>query len=101
MHCPLQAVRLDPKFVAAWNNLGFCYRKVKQYDKAFDAYSQAINLKPEYPNAHEYMGRTYLAMGNKDCAMREYEILKLLDAKMAAELLQAIQANDADLGDER
>lgn len=95
----LQAVRSDPKFVAAWNNLGFCYRKIKQYDKAFDAYTQALNLRPDYPNAHEYMGRTYLAMGNNDGAMREYEILRHLDARMAAELLRAIQANDADLGD--
>ena len=96
----LQAVRLDPKFAEAWNNLGFCYRKVKQYDKAFDAYKQALDLRPDYPNAHEYMARTYLAMGNKDGAMREYEILMRLDAKMAAELMKAIQANDADLGDE-
>ncbi len=96
----LEAVRLDPKFAEAWNNLGFSYRKVKQYDKAFDAYKQALDLKPDYPNAHEYMARTYLAVGNKDAAMREYEILKRLDAKMAAELMQAIQANDADLGDE-
>ena len=96
----LQAVRLDAKFVEAWNNLGFCYRKVQQYDQAFAAYKQALNLKPDYPNAHEYMGRTYLALGNKDAAMREYEILKRLDAKMAAELMQAIQANDPNLGDE-
>ena len=96
----LEAVRLEPKFAEAWNNLGFCYRKVKQYDKAFDAYKQALDLKPDYPNAHEYMARTYLAMGNKDGAMREYEILKRLDVKMAAELMKAIQANDADLEDE-
>src|SRR2546422_2884253 len=94
-----QAVRLDPKFVEAWNNLGYCYRRVKDYDKSFDAYKHALDLKPDYPNAHEYMGRTYLATGNKDAAMREYEILKRLDAKMADELLKAIQANDADLGD--
>lgn len=93
----LQAVRLEPKYAEAWNNLGFCYRKVKQYDKAFDAYKQALDLKPDYPNAHEYMARTYLAIGNKDAAMREYEILKRLDVKMAAELMKAIQANDADL----
>ncbi len=45
------------------------------------------------------MARTYIAMGNKDGAMREYEILKRLDAKMADEVIKAIQANDADLGD--
>jgi tetratricopeptide (TPR) repeat protein len=95
----LEAVRLDPKFAEAWNNLGFCYRKIKQYDKAFGAYNQALDLKPDYANAHEYMARTYLAMGDKVGAMREYEILKHLDAKMAAELMNAIQANDADLED--
>ena len=94
-----QAVRLDPKFAEAWNNLGSCYRKIKDYGKSFDAYKHALDLKPDYPNAHEYLGRTYLATGNKDAAMREYEVLKRLDAKMADELLKAIQANDADLGD--
>jgi hypothetical protein len=39
-------------------------------------------------------------MGNKDAAMREYEIVRRLDAKMAGELLKAIQANNPDLGDE-
>jgi len=94
-----QAVRIDPKFAEAWNNLGYCYRKTKQYDKALDAYKQAISLKPDFPYPHEYMARTYLAMGDKDAAMREYEILKRLDPKMADQLLKAIQANDADLGD--
>lgn len=95
----LEAVRLDPKYVEAWNNLGFCYRKAKRYDKAFDAYNQAVSLKPDYPNVHEYMGRTYLAVGNTDGALREYEILKRLDPKMAAELKRAIDASDPDLED--
>ncbi len=95
-----QAVRIEPKFPEAWNNMGYCYRKVKQFDKALDAYKQAISLKPDFSYPHEYMARTYLAMGNKDSAMREYEILKRLDAKMAAELLKAIEVNDPDLGDD-
>ena len=94
-----RAVRIEPKFAEAWNNMGYCYRKVKQFDKAVDAYKQAITLKPDFSYPHEYMARTYLAMGNKDAAMREYEILKRLDGKMAAELRQAIEANDPDLGD--
>jgi tetratricopeptide (TPR) repeat protein len=94
-----QAVRADPKFLDAWNNLGHAYRKTKDYDKALDAYKHALEIKPDYANAHEYLGRTYLAMGNKDAAMREQEILKRLDAKLADELMKAIEANNADLGD--
>ncbi len=26
-----QAVRIDPKFAEAWNNMGYCYRRLKQY----------------------------------------------------------------------
>ena len=95
-----QAVRIEPKFAAAWNNLGHTYRKAQQYGMALDAYKQAISLSPDNPNPHEYMARTYLAMGNKDAAMREYEIVRRLDAKMAGELLKAIQANNPDLGDD-
>jgi tetratricopeptide (TPR) repeat protein len=95
-----QAVRIEPKFAEAWNNMGYCYRKAKQFDKALDAYKQAITLKPDFSYPHEYMARTYLAMGNKDAAMREYEILKRLDGKMADGLLKAIQANNPDLGDD-
>ena len=94
-----QAVRLDPKFLDAWNNLGHALRKTKAYDKALEAYKRALEIKPDYADAHEYLGRTYLAMGNKDAAMREYDILKRLDAKMADELMKAIEANNADLGD--
>jgi hypothetical protein len=39
-------------------------------------------------------------MDNRDMAMRHYEILRRLDAKMAAELLRAIEANHPDLGEE-
>jgi len=95
-----QAVRAEPKFVEAWNGLGHAYRKVKQYDKALDAYKQAIALKADYANPHEYLARTYVALGDKDAAMREYEIVKRLDAKMAVDLLKAIEANNPDLGDE-
>lgn len=96
----LQAVRIEPRFVEAWNSLGFCYRKVKDNQKALDAYRRAIDLKPDFKFAHEYIGRLYIAMGNREAAMRHYEILRRLDAKMAAELLRAIEANNADYGED-
>ena len=95
-----QAVHIDPKFAAAWNNWGHSYRKAQQYSNALDAYKQAIDLAPGDPNPHEYLARTYLAMGNKDAAKREYEAVRRLDPKLADELFKAIQANDPDLGDE-
>jgi len=96
----LQAVRIEPRFVEAWNYLGFCYRKVKDNQKALEAYRRAIDIRPDYKYAHEYIARLYLAMGNREMAVRHYEILRRLDAKMAAELLRAIEANDPDLGDD-
>ena len=95
----VQSVRLDPKFIDAWNSLGHAYRKTKDYDKALEAYKRALDLKPDSASTHENQARTFLAMGNKDAAMREYEILKRLNAKMADELMKAIRANNADLGD--
>ncbi len=95
----LQAMRIEPKFVEAWNNLGYCYRKVKDNQKALDAYRRAIELRPDFKYAHEYIGRLYIAMGNRDMAMRHYEILRRLDATLAGELLRAIEANDPDQGD--
>lgn len=96
----LQAVRIEPRFVEAWNSLGYCYRKVKDNQKALDAYRRAIDIKPDFKFAHEYIGRLYVAMSNQDMAMRHYEILRRLDAKMAAELLKAIEANDPDYGED-
>jgi tetratricopeptide (TPR) repeat protein len=96
----LEAVRIEPKFVEAWNSLGFCYRKVKDNQKSLEAYRRAIDIKPDFKYAHEYISRLYLVMGNREMAMRHYEILRRLDAKMAADLLRAIEANNPDLGED-
>jgi tetratricopeptide (TPR) repeat protein len=94
-----QAVRVEPRFVEAWNMLGYSYRKTKDHARALEAYRRAIDLRPDFPFAHEYIGRLYLAMGNRDQAIRHYEILRRLDATLAAQLLRAIEANNPDLGD--
>ncbi|OFX33634.1 MAG: hypothetical protein A2Z07_04800 [Armatimonadetes bacterium RBG_16_67_12] len=95
----MQAVRIEPQYVEAWNNLGYAYRKNTDNQRALDAYKRALEIRPDYKYAHEYIGRLYVALGNRAMAMRHYEILRRLDAKLAAELLRAIEANDADLGD--
>ncbi|KAB1231151.1 tetratricopeptide repeat protein [Chryseobacterium viscerum] len=41
-----QAVKIDPKFIYAWDNLGITYRKVGEYDKALHAYKQSLATDP-------------------------------------------------------
>ncbi|MBT3370150.1 MAG: tetratricopeptide repeat protein [Rhodospirillaceae bacterium] len=65
------AIKLFERDVAAktatadtYNYLGFAYRGLKQYDKAFEHYAIALKMNPEHRGAHEYLGETYLAVGN-------------------------------------
>jgi Flp pilus assembly protein TadD len=46
------------------NVLGFSYRNLKQYDLAFRHYRRALELDPRHRGAHEYIGETYLIVGD-------------------------------------
>jgi len=94
----LRAVNVEPRFVEAWTNLGFSYRKTGDNQKALDAYRRALDLRPDFKFAHAYVGRLYIAMNNREMAMRHYEILRRLDAAMAEELRKAIEAGNPDQG---
>jgi len=83
--------------VEAWTNLGYAYRKVRDYSRSVEAYLRALSLRPDFTPAHDYLARTYLAMGERQKALEHYEILRRLDPRMAERLLLAIQANDPDL----
>ncbi|WP_312075919.1 tetratricopeptide repeat protein [Chryseobacterium sp.] len=40
------ALKKDPKFIYAWDNLGICYRRVGNYDKAIESYKKSLALDP-------------------------------------------------------
>ncbi|WP_259836173.1 tetratricopeptide repeat protein [Chryseobacterium herbae] len=42
-----QAVKKDPKFTYAWDNLGINYRRTGEYDKALDAYKKSLEIDPK------------------------------------------------------
>ncbi len=94
-----RALSLGGRFPEAFNNLAYCYRKTGQIDKAIDLYKTAIALRPLFVQAHDYLARAYLARGDRAAAMREYEIVRRLDVKLAVCLLAAIQRNDPDYHD--
>jgi hypothetical protein len=80
-----QAVKIKPAAVT-YNNLGAIYTKLGRYTEAIGAYKQAIKVKPNYAEAHFCLSLTYILNGDKASALKEYEILKTLDAVMAGKL---------------
>jgi tetratricopeptide (TPR) repeat protein len=49
-----KAVKLQPGYVTAWNNLGNAYEKKKNLPKALKAYEQALFFDPNNSVAKEY-----------------------------------------------
>ena len=58
------------------NMLGYSYRNLKQYDLAFKHYKRAIELDPRHRGAHEYLGETYLLVGDVTLAEKHLSALR-------------------------
>ncbi len=54
----------DPQNADIENYLGYAHRKRGEYDLAFRHYDKALQLNPRHRGAHEYIGETYLMVGN-------------------------------------
>ena len=63
-----RAVKEDPKFYEAFNNLGVQYQKLEQWDKAIEAYQQAIAIRNDSARPHINLGNLYLALQRPDSA---------------------------------
>ena len=81
-----QAILLQPKDATAHRQLGIAYDYLARYDEAVEEYKQAVLLDPENADAHYNLARAYIELRNRPAALSEYEVLRKLDAGMAAEL---------------
>jgi len=83
-----QALRANPNFAEAHNNLGFTLRQQgpQNYSKALQHYNKAIQLKPSMAEAYEYRGVLFAKMGRKADAQKDLATLKRLNPKQAREL---------------
>lgn len=81
-----------------WFDKGYYHHRInKEYDKEIEAYTNAISLDPNLAKAYSHLGvahynlgLAYLNTGQKIEAIKEYQILKKLDSKLAEELLGEI-----------
>ena len=84
------AVERDPTYYQAWNMLGYCSRNLGDLKRAFSAYEKCLSIKPDYDEAHEYLGEAYLQSGNLEKAKIELAWLRANDSKEADELAEKI-----------
>ncbi len=80
MQACLQAIKINPANPLPYSNLGVINLRLKQYQQAIQDFQKAIRIKPDFIQAHVGLGIAYFETGDKDSAMKEYEILKKIEA---------------------
>jgi len=78
-----EALEYRKDYPEALNNLAFSLRVSGRYDEAMTHYNRAIELRPDFMQAHEYRARAYLALDSVAQAQAEHQWL--VDHKHQAE----------------
>src|SRR5580700_4663737 len=88
-----QAVKENPRFAEAHNNLGYTLRKqgAANYQKSLEHYNAAIELKPKLAEAYMYRGVLYIEMDRKSDAEADLAALEKLNPQLAKELAEVIK----------
>jgi tetratricopeptide (TPR) repeat protein len=87
-----EATEIDPTYYEAWNMVGFCSRKTGDLKASLEAYQKCLAIEPEYAQAHEYLGETYLTMGDLAKAKEQLMWLVARKSDQAGELATKIEA---------
>ncbi|MEN6548866.1 MAG: tetratricopeptide repeat protein, partial [Armatimonadia bacterium] len=65
-------IALKPDYLDAYNNRGFTYAELRQYDKALVDYTKAIALRPGQPSPYSNRAVVYADLQQYDQAIADY-----------------------------
>jgi tetratricopeptide (TPR) repeat protein len=82
-----QAVRVDPDFAGALNNLGYDYAFEGKFDKAFPVMQHYIEVLPGEPNPQDSYAEILRMAGRFDEAIQHYQAALKLDPEFGESLL--------------
>jgi tetratricopeptide (TPR) repeat protein len=68
-----QAIREQPNYFEAYNNLGVQHQKLRQWKEAIQAFQRAIELRPNSAKAHVNLAAIYLEQGQAQQALESLE----------------------------
>jgi tetratricopeptide (TPR) repeat protein len=66
--------------------MGEAYMELGLTSDALEAFKRAIQLKPDFGKAYYNLGKSYLAVGNRNGALEQYNILQSIDQDWAEKL---------------
>jgi tetratricopeptide (TPR) repeat protein len=68
----LRAVEAQPEYPLAYNQLGYAYLELEQYDKAEKAFDTYIKLSPNTANPYDSKGDYFMKTGQYEEASKSY-----------------------------
>ncbi len=74
-----QALKIDPQFAFAWDNMGICYRRLDNYDKALEAYQKSLEIDPKGLTPLQNIAVVYLYKKEYNKAIEAYERIAEID----------------------
>jgi tetratricopeptide (TPR) repeat protein len=74
-----QALKIDPQFAFAWDNIGICYRRLENYDKALEAYQKSLEIDPTGQMPLQNIAIVYQYKKEYNKALEAYQKLSEID----------------------
>ena len=85
-----RAIRYVPTMYEAHSDLGYCLRKLGDYEASLEAYGRALDIQPGYAEAIEYRAEAYLGLNRIEDAKAAYIQLFGNAREQADKLLEAM-----------
>ncbi|HXK00827.1 MAG TPA: tetratricopeptide repeat protein [Verrucomicrobiae bacterium] len=82
LKCYQQAVKLNPQYHEAVNNIGTIYYTKKNYRRAISQYRRALKIAPEQASIHSNLGMAYFARNQMEPAVEEFRTALKLDPEV-------------------
>jgi tetratricopeptide (TPR) repeat protein len=87
-----KAIKINPKFVKAYNNRGIAYVLKKNYDLALADFNKAIKLDPKNGKAYHNRAIVYSYQGENDKARQDIEKAQSLGIAVNPDFFKKIEA---------
>jgi tetratricopeptide (TPR) repeat protein len=92
-----KALSIDPRVRIAHLDLGIVFAQDKQYDRAIEAFKEAIRLDDSKPDAHFRLARVYKEAGKPAESAAELDIVRRLREQKSEDNLQKVTAPPPEL----